>query len=319
MRRRLTASTRARQSAGSQPESSDSWGGAARIIERRRRAAERPPPRRRRWRCGGNLFRLRGESVVRRERSRPRRSIVTRIGSLAVSLAAAISLAHGEARASIKVAGDGHDPVLRVDAGGYAEVNWTTSSGVRRSVLISPTGSVVYGGHLPGSDVSRPAPAALPYSVVVRRTPDGARWALQAWRRLARGPVELRFSRWRGAPTRLTLDTVCCRWGSENVRGSASFHGRPIYGQRSTHSGVPLDPFGRNVYLDSFRGREWTRMMGVLTHRPTGLFSLWIRGNWRGSRYRGAIIGPNWGWTLAPDAAAETASSLHRSGLPAGS
>ena len=56
-------------------------------------------------------------------------------------------------------------------------------------------------------------------------------------------------------------------------------------------------------------------MMGILTNRPTGYFSLWIRTNWYGTRYRGAIIGPNWGWTLGPDAAAEALSTgLHLSG-----
>jgi hypothetical protein len=43
-----------------------------------------------------------------------------------------------------------------------------------------------------------------------------------------------------------------------NVVGSASFHGRPIYGYKATRVGNPLDPYGRNVYLDSFRGGRWT-------------------------------------------------------------
>jgi hypothetical protein len=51
-------------------------------------------------------------------------------------------------------------------------------------------------------------------------------------------------------------------------------------------------------------------MMGILTNRPRGSFSLWIRNYWQGTRYRGAIIGPNWGWTLAPDAQAEATTSL---------
>ena len=50
-------------------------------------------------------------------------------------------------------------------------------------------------------------------------------------------------------------------------------------------------------------------MMGILTNRPTGFLSLWIRAYWQGTRYRGAISGPNWGWTLAPDAAAEAVST----------
>ena len=215
----------------------------------------------------------------------------------------------GPGAASIKVAADARAPSLRVDSAGNAEVEWTTSTGERRSLLVSPSGALTYGGKLAGGDVSTPAPASIPFALSVRRTPDGALWALQAWQRLAGGPVELRFSRWRGAPTRLTLHTTCCRWGGENVVGDASFQGKPIYGQHATRQGVPLDDLGRNVYLDSYRGDAWTRMMGILTNRPTGAFSLWIRPNWQGTHYRGAIIGPNWGWTLAPDAAAEAAST----------
>ena len=239
-----------------------------------------------------------------------RGSILMRAVSLAAILAAAVAFVDREAAASIKLAADAHDPVLRVDGGGFAEVGWTTSWGERRSLLISPGGSLTYGGRLPGYDVSKPAASALPFAITVKQTPDGAFWALQAWRRLARGPLELRFSRWRGIPTLLTLRAVCCKWGGENVRGEASFHGRPIFGWRSTPQGVPLDSLGRNVYLDSYRAGRWTRMMGILTNRPTGFFSLWIRRHWQGSSYRGVISGPNLGWTLAPDAAAVTPSAL---------
>jgi hypothetical protein len=249
--------------------------------------------------------------MVRGGQSWTRSSILMRAVSLAAIVAAAVAMVDvREAAASIKVAGDANAPVLRVDRGGFAEVDWTTNSGDRRSLLISPGGSLTYGGRLPGYDVSEPAAVSLPFAIAVKRTPDGALWALQAWRRLARGPLELRFSRWRGIPTLLTLHAVCCRWGGENVQGQASFQGRPIFGSRSTAQGAPLDPFGRNVYLDSYRGGQWTRMMGILTHRRTGFFSLWIRRYWAGSRYRGVISGPNWGWTLAPDAAAETRSAL---------
>jgi hypothetical protein len=90
----------------------------------------------------------------------------------------ALLAAGGEAAASIKVAGDGRDPVLRVDRAGYAEVDWTSSGGERRSLLVSPSGSVTYGGRLPGSDVSAPAAVQIPFAIVVKRTPDGALWAL---------------------------------------------------------------------------------------------------------------------------------------------
>jgi hypothetical protein len=218
-------------------------------------------------------------------------------------------VAGGEAAASTKVAGDARDPVLRVDAAGYAEVAWTAGRGERRSMVVAPNGAVTYGARISGGDVSTPADVRIPFAVVVRRTPDGALWALQSWRRLLRGPVELRFSRWRGEITQIDLRAVCCKWGGENVEGEASYHGRPVFGYRSTHAGVPLDDLGRNVYLDSYRGGGWTRMMGILANRPTGHFTLWIRRYWQGTHYRAAMIGPNWGWTLAPDAQAHTSSA----------
>jgi hypothetical protein len=237
------------------------------------------------------------------------------VGAWVLGLGALLTVGGSEAAASIKVTGDAHDALLRVDSAGNAEVDWTTS-GEHRSLLVSPSGAVTYGGRLASNDASAATTAQIPFAVVVRRTPDGALWALQTWQRLAGGPVELRFSRWRGEPTRLTLRAVCCKWGGENIKGEASFQGRPIYGQRSTLQGAPLDPLGRNVYLDSYQGENWTRMMGILANRPTGSFSLWIRSSWQGTRYRGAIIGPNWGWTLAPDAEAETASVRGSAAVP---
>jgi len=221
-------------------------------------------------------------------------------------------VAAGVAQASVKVADWARDPSLRVDAAGNAEVNWTTGDGRRLSLVIDGSGALHYGGRLGSADVSRPtADAAVPWAVVVRRAPDGGFYALQSWRRLVDGPLELRFSRWRGDATKLTLRTICCKWGSENVEGNASFHGRPIFGFEATPQGSPLDPYGRNVYLDTFRGGRWQRMMGILAKRPTGSFSLWIRAVWSGSAYRGTIPGPNWGWTLGPDASAEAHSSRH--------
>lgn len=248
---------------------------------------------------------LRKENAAARVPSGP--ALLATLAALSSTL---LLLSSASASASIKVAGDARDPVLRVDAAGDAEVSWTTPSGGHESLLISKDGSLRYGGTLPSADVSRPTGAVtVPWQVAVRQTPDGSLYALQSWRRLATGPVELRFSRWKGAPTTLTLRTVCCKWGHENVEGAASFHGKGIFGFRSTSAGDPLDPYGRNVYLDSFHAGHWERMMGILTHAPVGSFSLWIRPEWLGSQYRGTIDGPNWGWTLGPDAEATAASS----------
>ena len=59
----------------------------------------------------------------------------------------------GQAGASIMVAGDARGATVRVDRGGFAEIDWTASSGERRSLLVAPGGGVTYGGRLPGADV----------------------------------------------------------------------------------------------------------------------------------------------------------------------
>jgi hypothetical protein len=215
------------------------------------------------------------------------------------------------AEASIKIAGDARNPSFRVNAAGTATVIWRTAAGARRTAIVRPTGQLIYGRAASGGDVSEATTAvSIPMALSVRRTPDGRFWGLQSWRRLKGGPVELRFSRWRDAPTKLVVRTTCCRWGSEVVYGKATFHGRPIYGYSYTPQGVPLDRFGRNVYLDTFRGGSWRRMMGIIAKRPTGNFRLWIRPHWRGKYYRGRIIGPNWGRALAPDAQGRAATKL---------
>ena len=228
--------------------------------------------------------------------------------ALGVLTALAIPIA---AEASIKVAGNAHNVSLRVNAKGHATVFWTPGSGRHRTAVVAPSGRITWGKVARGRDVSRPSSAyGLPMLVAQRQTPNGRLWALQAWQRLRNGPVELRFSRWYGAPTKLVLRAWCCKWRSEVARGRATFHGRPIFGYRNTPSGVPLDGLGRNVYIDSFRQGRWVRLMGILTHRPTGKFGLWIRKHWRGTQYRAKMVGPNWGKMLGPDAAGWSASAL---------
>jgi len=229
----------------------------------------------------------------------------------AVVVVGAFLLGGTNAYASVKIAWAAKNPTLEVSALGVAEVSWSTQSGVRRHVKVTPAGALRYGARMRAPNVAaRTGAISLPLQAMIWQTPDGAFWALQQWRRLRGYPPELRFSRWRGAPTSLTLRAVCCKWQSERITGQASFQGRPIYGFYNTPAGVPLDKYGRNVYLDTFRYSGWKRMMGILTHRYDGTYSLWIRRYWRGTRYRGTISGPNWGWTIAPDARASTSSVL---------
>src|SRR5215218_2554728 len=155
------------------------------------------------------------------------------------ALPVALVLALAAAAASVTVTTNAQRPSLRVDARGYAEVSWT-ARGVRRTLLIPPRGRALPGGRLSGRDVSRPASGVrIPFARVVRRTPDGRYWGLQAWRLVGDGAVELRFSRWRGAPTAMELETEPTG-GTELLRGRATFHGRPVTGFWRTLEGTPI-------------------------------------------------------------------------------
>ena len=193
---------------------------------------------------------------------------------------------------------------LRVDAGGNAEVSWV-AGGTRRYVLVPPQGRLLPGGRLSAADVSRPAPdVVLPYRKALRRTPDGKLWALQAWQTGFRGPVELRFSRWRGAPTKLELE-ILTKGRVRLLSGRATFAGRPVYGTSPTPEGdrIPLA-----AAIDCFAcaqagSARWFRVTGVRT-RSDGRFGATIARAWRGPKYRATVAGPNLGTTYAPDAAA---------------
>ena len=228
------------------------------------------------------------------------------VGATAAAVAAWVL----PAQASVGVGRNTYGARLKVGRAGVAEVSWRTAAGTRRYALILKSGKVRWGKRLEADDVSRPATAPIPFPVTVRQTSDGRYWALQEWQRLRGGDRELHFSRWRGEPTRLTLRTRCCKWRSERIMGTATFQGRPVHGFNSTRRGVPLDRFGRNVYVDALQNGAWQRIVGVLVKRPNGAYRVWIRPGWKGRQYRGTIRGPNFGWTLAPDARAVTSSSL---------
>src|SRR5438105_7143156 len=161
---------------------------------------------------------------------------VIRAAALASAGAAVLA---GGASASIGItSGPFAAPALAVDSRGDALVSWT-ASGVRESLFVPPSGQYFHGGGLSGPDLSRPTRAeTIPFRVALRRTPDGRFWALQAWQTGPRG-VELRFSRWQGAPTQITLELR--KHGRYSLlSGRASFHGRPVTGTYTTNSGIPI-------------------------------------------------------------------------------
>ena len=220
------------------------------------------------------------------------------------ALFAIVALAStADAGASIWVASGARAPQLRVDARGYAEVSWRDVRGVRRTILVPPRGRLLPGGRLAGRDVSRPAELTLPLKVVVRRTPDGRLWALQRWQLVPGKPEELRFSRWRGAPTRVDATVTCCTVNQPRLDGRVTFAGRPVFGFSPTPEGKRIRLI---AYVDCFAcgpsESGWDRTVGVFLRPPDGSFGLVIRPTWEGDAYRVTVPGPNRGTTLAPDA-----------------
>ena len=229
--------------------------------------------------------------------------------SLALACAVASLACCASAAASITVGTNVQRPALRVDARGYAEVSFT-QRGRRQTILVPPRGRVLPGGRISGRDVSRPTGAvAIPFRRVLRRTPDGRYWALQAWRPQKGGPLELRFSRWRGAPTKVEL-AARPSGGTELLEGRATFHGRAVTGTSPTPEG---DRILLVAALDCFacygQPRSWTRFTSVRT-RSGGRFAATVPLAAKSARYRATVAGPNWGATYAPDGAAVAHTSL---------
>jgi hypothetical protein len=212
------------------------------------------------------------------------------------------------ATASITLATNAQRPALRVDARGYAEVSFV-ERGARRTILVPPRGRVLPGGRVTGRDVSRATSAvAIPFRRVLRRTPDGRYWALQTWRPRKGGPLELRFSRWRGAPTRVELGARP-RGGTELLEGRATFAGRAVTGTSPTPEGTRILLAAALDCFACYGKRGWTRFTSVRT-RQGGRFAATVPPVATSSKYRAIVPGPNRGTTYAPDGAAVAMSSL---------
>lgn len=161
---------------------------------------------------------------------------------------------------------------------------------------------------------------ALPWLLQACKAPDGTYWALQGWQRalpnLGLEPwkpeqrvTELHLSHWSGD---LPVLTVYTDWvyskRFHHLFGTFVYQGSPVYGFSSTSSGVPLDSWGRNVYLDtldSAYGSGWKRENSFLAHTGTGVFCYGFyehdpypgypsgrRPRGDGSRYRITAMGP---------------------------
>jgi hypothetical protein len=156
---------------------------------------------------------------------------------------------------------------------------------------------------------------ALAWKVLACKALDGSYWALQSWQRklpnygLAPTPAqavrELRLSHWTGAPPVLDVTTDWAYRRFDHLFGTYTYGGIGVYGFASTPAGVPLDSFGRNIYVDTFNspyGPGWKRENSFLTHAPKGSFCYGFyphgsRPAGKGSKYRATAEGPG----VAPD------------------
>ena len=141
--------------------------------------------------------------------------------------------------------------------------------------------------------------------------PDGSHWALQSWQRalpnygLAPNAMqkswELRLSHWNTDLAVLDIHTDWAHRGDfDHLWGKLTYLGNPVYGFHSTSTGMPLDNWSRNIYLDTYDsgyGKGWKRENGFLTHQRSGAFcyGFYRHGNrpiGNGTQYRATVDGP---------------------------
>jgi hypothetical protein len=163
----------------------------------------------------------------------------------------------------------------------------------------------------------------LAWLTVACKAPDGSYWAVQTWQRLlpnqgyapfvpAQAVWESHLSHWTGPLPELTVYLDWIDGGKyAHLFGRYTYLGKPVHGFVSTSAGIPLDPYGRNIYLDtrdSAYGKGWRRENAFLPHRPNGNFCYGFiarrsyydrttRPAGAGSNYRATAIGPG----VAPD------------------
>jgi len=163
---------------------------------------------------------------------------------------------------------------------------------------------------------------ALAWKVSACKAPDGSYWAVQAWQRslpnlgltpsTAQAVWELHLSHWTGATPVLDIKLDWSYRKFVHLFGTYTYGGIGEYGFHSTETGVPLDTYGRNIYVDTFDsayGSGWQRENSFLTHRPKGAFcyGFYPHGNrpiGAGMKFRATVIGPG----VAPDVMWEGAS-----------
>jgi hypothetical protein len=150
----------------------------------------------------------------------------------------------------------------------------------------------------------------LAWKVKACTAPDGSHWAVQSWQRMlpnyglpardqSEGVWELRLSHWKGDLPEFTVkqDWAYRRW--DNLYGSYTYLGQPMYGFHTNSQGAPLDNYGVLIYVDTLNseyGPGWQRENSFVTHNPTGIFCYGFfphgeRPSGMGESYRATVVG----------------------------
>ena len=260
-----------------------------------------------------------------------------RVATVLVSLAA-VSVLCAPAQGSMVIARNATRMKLAVDAQGIAHVSYRDRGKQRHALAWGAINDQIkfkvdYSGGWGAfrkplwrsiTACDRYDGPKLAWFVAACKAPDGSYWALQRWQRMLpnlgyrpwnrlQSAWELHLSHWHGPPPQLDiyLDWVY-RGRFHHLFGRYQYNGKPVHGYKSTTAGVPLDPYGRNIYLDTYNsayGPGWKRENSFLAHRPTGTFCYgffprdsFYEKNKRvpaghGQRYRATAIGPG----VSPD------------------
>lgn len=151
---------------------------------------------------------------------------------------------------------------------------------------------------------------ALPWLVTACTAPDGSSWAVQSWQRMmpnygeaptdqSQAVWELRLSHWNSELPVFTVkqDWAYRRW--DNLFGSYTYLGQPLYGFHTNNQGAPLDNYGVLIYVDTYEsayGAGWRRENSFVTHNPTGVFCYGFfphgsHPSGMGQEYRATVVG----------------------------
>jgi hypothetical protein len=127
----------------------------------------------------------------------------------------------------------------------------------------------------------------LPNVVAACKAGDGSYWAAQSWPQplpdLGFTPWTpalradwLEVSHWTGPVAELKAYTRWVYSGRfQQVFGTFTWGGAPVYGFGTSRYGAPTDGYGRLIYLDTHNstyGQGWRRENSFVPHNPTGVF-----------------------------------------------